>query len=408
MAEDKPWEISLADLPVESWSKPLAPLYAHRARMLAFDGMSLATAELDMDGNRHDTGFVQAWTGNWVDFGSTEARAQSASLDQIVAAEIARADRLPSLEVAVDGSAEPGRPVSYAFNGARLPVESDASRVWKRLFGASAKPSPYTKQQKSVLDYAWAEYAAHAPQLSADQRQRLDTHFDLVNSLGKRLEGMAKLSCASNTEEPANKPSYDERFDTMSELIGAAFACDVTRVATLTLGEMPTKDFGWDHLSDNVHKGMAHGIYQSSAKHEAMTDYLALHSAQVGRLVKLLSNLQDTNGKSVMDNTLIVWGSELADGWHGYQNYCPVLIGGDWHFKPGRYLYQPHQTPVEMLMPGQKSKTGWSTYSGLPHQHLLVSAAQAMGLKTDYVGLKHFQGQRGDHIDCSGPIPGLT
>jgi hypothetical protein len=61
-----------------------------------------------------------------------------------------------------------------------------------------------------------------------------------------------------------------------------------------------------------------------------------------------------------------------------------------------------------MLMPGQKSKTGWSTHSGLPHQHLLVSAAQAMGLKTDYVGLKHFQGQRGDVVNCSGPIPGLT
>ncbi len=54
-----------------------------------------------------------------------------------------------------------------------------------------------------------------------------------------------------------------------------------------------------------------------------------------------------------MDNTLIVWGSELGDGWHGYRNYCPVIIGGSWAFNTGRYMYWPHETPVEMRVPSQ-------------------------------------------------------
>ena len=50
-----PWEMSLQGMALSEFSEALAPLYPHRARMLALDGLSLATAELDMDGNRHDT-----------------------------------------------------------------------------------------------------------------------------------------------------------------------------------------------------------------------------------------------------------------------------------------------------------------------------------------------------------------
>ena len=137
MAENAPWEVDLTTLPQDSFSAALAPLYPHRNRVLALDGLSLATAELDMDGNRHDTGWVHSWTGNWADFSGTDTGAWSASIDQIVAAHIARADRLPSLEISVDDARESGRPISYGLNGSRLPVENVPDRVWQRLFGPS-------------------------------------------------------------------------------------------------------------------------------------------------------------------------------------------------------------------------------------------------------------------------------
>ena len=49
-----------------------------------------------------------------------------------------------------------------------------------------------------------------------------------------------------------------------------------------------------------------------------MADYLTMHMAQLARLVDKLSAMPDVDGRSVMDNTLIVSGSELANGWHGY------------------------------------------------------------------------------------------
>ena len=197
--------------------------------------------------------------------------------------------------------------------------------------------------------------------------------------------------------------SYDDRFDMMSDLIASAFACDVTRVVTLTLGELATADFGYDYLSDNVHKGLAHGIYDNEEKHQAMSAYLSYHSEQVARLVDLLSSIPDSDGQSVMDNTLIVWGSELADGWHGYQHYCPLFIGGSWAFQTGRYHYMPHDTPIQL-----RTASGMTDISGKPHQSMLVSIAQAFGLSDDFIGLKRVQSQSGFSVDCSGPLSILT
>jgi hypothetical protein len=109
-----------------------------------------------------------------------------------------------------------------------------------------------------------------------------------------------------------------------------------------------------------------------------------------------------------MDHTLIVWGSELADGWHGYRHYCPTLFGGAWAFRPGRYVHLPHTTPARLLVPASAGIGGYSDTSGRPHQHLLVSVAQAMGVDIDQVGLGHVQGQDGDHIDCTGPLQELS
>jgi hypothetical protein len=403
LPENTPWDVDLGNLAIDALSKPLAPLYEHRKRMLALDGLSLATAELDMDGNRHDRGWVHAWTGDWADFSNTNTRSKSASIDQIVAGHVSRADRLPSLEVAIDDVREPGRPLAYGANGSPLPAERSPDRVWQRLFGPSTTPNSATSKQRSAVDFAYGEYQALAPKLGVLQREKLDAHFELLHGLGNRLQGMAELQCGQAPKIPATFANYDERFDAMASLVGAAFSCDVTRVISLSLGEMPTADFGWDWLTDDVHKGLAHDVYDNPQKLQAMGDYWAKHATQMARLVSLLESLPEGDGSSIMDNTLIVWGSELADGWHGYRHYCPVLIGGSWHFRTGRYLYWPQETPIRMLTP-----TGYSMTSGKPHQHALVSVAQAMGVTTERVGIEHVQGQTGAYVNCSGPLEGLT
>ncbi|MEC9464990.1 MAG: DUF1552 domain-containing protein [Myxococcota bacterium] len=403
LSPDTPWSLDLTNLAESAWSQALAPLYRHRQRMIPVDGLSLATAELDMEGNRHDTGWVQAWTGAKADFSGTDTKSTAPSIDQRVALAIGRADRLPSLELSLDDARENGRPIAYGQAGVRLPVENDPGRAWDRLFGPSQAPDPLAAKRGTVLDFAHREFNSLAPRLRSAQRHKLESHYALVQSLTGRLEGMSSLQCSETPARPGPTASYDTRFDAMSELIATAFACDVTRVVSLSLGEMPTADFGAANITDDVHKGLAHEIYNNPAKHQAMTNYLAMHGSQVARLVDLLASLPDTDGQSIMDNTLIVWGSELADGWHGYQHYCPMLIGGSWYFRTGQYHYWPHALPIELRTPA-----GMTEVSGLPHQHLLVSVAHAMGLTDNHIGTYLIQSQNGTMIDCAGPLPYLT
>lgn len=409
LSEKGSWEVNFKDMAQEDMSECLAPLHRHRNRMLALDGLSLGTSELDIDGYRHQTGWIHAWTGNWAHFTGTEIGAQSASLDQIVAAEIARTDRLPSIEMTINSSLEEGRPFVFPGTGLAMPMIDSPAALWERLYGPSQSSDPLWSKQKDVLDFAHHEYATLLPHMKNPiDREKLEQHYALVQSLAQRVDGMAELECGSVPSIPKTLSEYNDTFDGFAEMIAGAFSCDITRVASLSLGEMPTYTFGWDHVTDDTHKGLAHEIYNDPDAHQAMTDYYKVHAEQVAHLVDVLESTMDVDGNPLMDNTLIVWGSEMANGWHGYQHYCPVLIGGGWHFKTGRYLYWPHETPIEVLVPASIYEAGYAPVSGMPHQRMLVSVAQAMGLDIDQVGLGLIQSQTGAWVDCSGNLPNLT
>ena len=394
-AEGTTWQEDITSVDEGSWSRALAPLHRHRDRLVAIDGLSMASAELDLPGYRHEKGWIHAWTGGYGHFTGSDLFSTEPSLDQLVARQIGRADRLASLELSVAD----GRPVCHAGLAQQLPLAEDPMAVFDRMFGVSGGAA---EAQGSVLDYVLAEYDALAPQLSAWDRSRMAQHFDLVRALEQRLTGLAQLSC-EGTAPGESFDTYDARFRAMGELIASGFACDVTRVATISLGDLPSQDFGWgEYLSGDAHNDFAHRIYLDEQAALAMADYTRTHSEQVAWLVDLLASTPDCDGNSVMDNTLIVWGGELGDGWHGYERYCALTIGGSWAWGGGRYLKYPFgSSPIDVVVP-----TGYAK-AGLPHQHLLVSVANAMGLDQDYVGIAEAETREGVRVDLRGGLPGL-
>ena len=289
MPEHAPWSLDLASLEPRELSAPLEPLHPHRRRLLVLDGLALATAELDAGGNRHDRGWIHAWTGNNADFSERDTRSRSASLDQLVAAHLARPDRLPSLELSVDAALEAGRPIAYNLGGVRLP---DGEHAARRL-GAGLRTSLDRRCGRRPPPHDPRFRVSRVPGAlargfdSAVDRARIESHFGLVDRLGGRLEGLATLACDAPPRPAAAFERYDRRFDAFTDIIAAAFGCDITRVVSLSLGEMPTAEFGADHISDKVHKGIAHYIYDDAGpSHAAMTGYVRHHARQVARLVE--------------------------------------------------------------------------------------------------------------------------
>ena len=112
------------------------------------------------------------------------------------------------------------------------------------------------------------------------------------------------------------------------------------------------------------------------------------HCAQLAQLVAELKSVPEGNG-TLFDNTVIVWCSEIATGAHTHDQWPIVMLGGaNSPFAMGRYVRLPRNVPRP------KPLEGWSPdgFVGQPHNKLLVSLAQAMGVDTDHVGMKTIQG----------------
>ncbi|MDB5216901.1 MAG: hypothetical protein JWO86_4828, partial [Myxococcaceae bacterium] len=52
------------------------------------------------------------------------------------------------------------------------------------------------------------------------------------------------------------------------------------------------------------------------------------HAEQVAHLALALDALPSSNGRTVLDDTLIVWSNELATGQHGLDDIPVTLVGG--------------------------------------------------------------------------------
>lgn len=386
------WEAPINE--TDAWSPILAPLQRHSARLNVLDGLSLATPELDLPGYRHEKGWIHAWTGNLAELTGRNLFATTPSLDQLVAREIARMDRLPSIELSIDD----GRPVSHAGRQQQLPMEESPIAAYNRLFGADTGAIPGTAA--AVLDFAQQEYALLGAGLSPADSLRAEQHRTLIEGLRGRLQGLSTLGCEG--EPPLMGEGYDDAFDAHIDVITAAFTCDVTRVATLSLGDLPPSALPFQPTSGNVHDSWAHELYAREEAKRGMTAYMAVHAAQIARLLDRLEAIEDPQGGSLLDHTLVAWGSEMADGWHGYERYCVVLAGGGWAWPTGRYLHFPYRTgPITVVAPDGKVR------SGVPHQHLLVSLAKAMGLDVDAVGLSSIMTRDGELVDLTGALEGL-
>lgn len=399
------WEASLASLGAADFSRALEPLHPYRSRVNVFDGLVQATAERDIPGYRHEKGWIHAWTGAPVYFTGSDLFATQPSLDQIVAREIARPDRLASMELDVLY----GREICHAGLAQRLPLEGDPQRAFDRVFGLTTASDPLAVAQGSVLDFARAEHQSVRGKLGKGDQSRLDTHFELVRQLERRLEGLSTATCSTLPDRESLMTSgerYDQTFAAQAEVVAAAFSCDFTRVAAISMGDIPSEDFGWgDYLSGDAHNDFAHRVYIDPMAAQAMTDYTRHHAQQVANLIAMLEAIPDADGGSLMDHTLIVWGSEMGDGWHGYQHWCALTAGGGWAWDTGRYLHFPQDTsPFRIAVP----EGGFSDAAGLPHQHLLTSVAQAMGVETDHVGMKEITTKKGEKVDLTGGVPGLV
>jgi len=395
-SDDVDFETDLTTLATGDWSPILAPLERHASKLLILDGLahvgSIAAAF-----NEHEEGHATCLTGSLpIPVDGALGRPESASVDQILAASATTPFR--SLEYAVIG----GWPVNFDDQGNSLPYESDPVAAWDRLFpggtdGLDTTEARVARQQHRVLDLAKERFDALAPQLSADDRTKLEAHRDLVADLENQVLALQAIAC-----EPIEQPtsSWPEPLDEMEAFQGlavAALSCGLTDIITLRGGQLSPETIGAP--PGDLHADYAHQADSEPDAAAIMTDYHTWYAERFAELLDKLDAIPEAGG-TMLDHTIVVWTNELSTGSHAHDDLPIVVAGGTDAFSSGRLVrYAPTATV----------QGPWGTTDvGRPHNHLLTSLAQAMGSTVTQVGLAEVELSDGSLLDCTGPLDRLV
>ena len=267
------------------------------------------------------------------------------SLDQFIAERIGTLTRFPSLTLAVNGAA---RSLSWTGSGVAIPPEERASEVFNQLF-LQGTPEQVEAQVhrldtgRSILDAV----AEQAKQLERDvgvrDRSRLEQYFTSVRDLEHRLmesrDWERKPKPVVNVAAPAdltNPAQYMDKLKTMYELARLAFETDSTRAITLMLNSVatPVVTIPGETITDSYHNLSHHGKTE-----EKLAQLKVLDEWHMRLLNDLFSGLKAVNegGESLLDRTMILYGSNLGDAnAHSTINLPTLFAGGG--FRHGQHL----------------------------------------------------------------------
>ncbi len=290
------------------------------------------------------------------------------SIDQVIGKAVVGSSLFSSLNFGLHpiGGDTPSD-INFAENGTSLKRMASADEAWNRVFGMPAGPSASDlsklHKQTAVTDFLHARFDTLRPQLSAYDQQVLDAHLTSLRTYEDQVNRRAQATC----EQPvrAAVPSDDTAVRTGADtekltpfymdLIASSFACDLTKVATVTFGYPGGGDAGglrmpWLGFTEPLHMISHHGGAAAALdKYKQMHTWIA---TQIAGLMQKLAALKDSNGVSLLDQTVIYWFNRHGDG-DSHSNFAlpNILLGGaGGYFKMGRYLQLPTTNPTQVLI----------------------------------------------------------
>jgi hypothetical protein len=372
----------------------LSPLADHKSDLVIVRGLD----QKGGGGDGHQNGMGGMLTGQMLNAGAfagvgaaPAGWAMGPSVDQRMAEALVLLTKLRSLElgVQVESADNWGRMIYRAANQP-LPPDDDPAGVYARVFSDlhtnPAELARLRRRRKSMLDGVAGQFTRLSGQVSTGDRQRLDAHLTTVREIETRLTTdlvVNNPACRDPSITPVAAKAND-LFPAVGSLqmdmMVMALACDITRIASLQWSRSVSQTrFTWVGVNEG-HHDLSHRPDSDPAAVASLTKINTWYAQQLATLITRLKALPDGAGGSVFDGTLILWINELAKGnTHGRQNAGYVLAGNaGGALRTGRVLNYEGQ--------------------GLPHNNLLVSILNAMGVPDATFGKADW---------CTGPLTGL-
>jgi hypothetical protein len=290
------------------------------------------------------------------------------SVDQIAAQKLGNFTQLTSLELGTENAAElvgaiSGYSSAYVNTIAwrtpttPLPVEHRPRAVFERLFGDGNNTSKKErlariKENRSLLDSVIRDINKLSRELGPHDRSKLEQYTEAVRDIERRIQMAERDSDMElpEMERPVGIPSYDDHVKLMFDLQVLAFQTDMTRVTSFMMAR---------EKSELVYRQLGHTEPHHALSHNRGIEDRMKQTSQINRhhaslfayYMNKMRSTQDAEG-SLLDNSLIVYGSGLGDGDLHTQQDMPVLLAGKGSGqlkKLGYHIQYPKDTPFANL-----------------------------------------------------------
>lgn len=299
------------------------------------------------------------------------------SVDQYAAQQIGHATLFPSLQLGCErgrdaGSCDSGYSCAYSNNiswaGARSPVSKEVNprQVFERLFTRPADEN--AKRQffrRSILDFVADDAKQLSSKLGQADRRKLDEYLGGVREVEQRLQRpktVINVGPQVAGRFPQDVPGdYSEHLRLMCDLMVLAFQTDSTRIITCMFANAGSnKNYRFIGVPNGHHELSHHGgDAQKIAKIRQINTF---HTEQFAYLLRQLKTVREGEG-SLLDHSMILYGSGISDGNRHNNENLPVLLAGrgGGTITPGRHLRYTPETPMNNLFLSMLDRVGAST-----------------------------------------------
>lgn len=290
------------------------------------------------------------------------------SMDQLIAKEVGKQTQLTSLELTLEagdivGSCDYSYTCAYTSTLAwktpttPLPTELNPRAVFERLFGDADSTDAKARLSRirdngSILDSVMTDLTKMEKSLGPKDRAKVTEYLEAVRDIERRIQKAEEQSSRELpvVEQPVGVPaSYEEHAKLMFDLLLLAYQTDLTRVSTFMLSrELSGRSYPEIGITEGNHPLSHHqNDPEKMAKQAKLNTF---HIKLFSHFLDKMKNTPDGDG-SLLDHTVMLYGSGMSDSNLHYPNNLPTLLlgGKALGLKGDRHLRFDKGTPLSNL-----------------------------------------------------------
>jgi hypothetical protein len=259
----------------------------------------------------------------------------------------------------------------------RLSYMSGNKSIFDTVFGGvTAGADASNQRQQLIIDKIFERYKAlrNNPRMSTVDRNRFENHIASVTEVQKRIQSQGVCSVPKFTA-PTGTVAAEILWRNNIDILVSAMSCDMTRVGALHIYDF---EFGTVNNYQLSHGNSHDRESNNPAAREIAAGYSAFKADQILYLLQRLNGIIESDGSTMLDNTVILWTAELTNGNFHVASCLPLATFGSagGALKTG-YLMDFRLKPIRYLA----GRSDFLAPLGQSYNRLLITLMRAMGMQ---------------------------